>query len=137
MGYIRRRSAQGAKTVLVKVRAHRGLPANEVAYDCAAKEHTPVISLGGDRELELDQDLPLTKFTAAGCCSDNPAEVNMRWSKALQRKLATDEAWMVVRKFIDKGNRTTHFMLRPGEGRWCLGKALRTVPGSAKTKRVF
>ena len=40
---------------------------------------------------------------------------------------------MVVRKFIDKGNRTTQFMLRPGEGRWCLRKALRTVPGSAAT----
>ena len=57
----------------------------------------------------------------------------MRWSKALQRRLAADEAWMVVRKFMDKGNRTSQFMLRPGEGRWCLGKALRTVPGSAAT----
>ena len=75
------------------------------------KGHTSVISLGVARELESDQDLHLTKLTAAGCCSDNPAEVNMRWSKALQRRLAADEAWMVVRKFIDKGNRTTQFML--------------------------
>ena len=50
LGYIRRRSAQGAKTVFMKVRAHRGLPANEVADDCAAKGHTSVISLGEDRE---------------------------------------------------------------------------------------
>ena len=84
-------------------------------------------------ELELDQDLHLTKLTAAGCCSDDPAEVKMRWSKALQRRLAADEAWMVVRKFIDKGNRTTQFMLRLGVGRWSLGKVLRTVPGSAAT----
>ena len=49
-----------------------------------------MISLGEDRERELlvDQDLHLTKLTAAGRCSDNPAEVNMRWSKALQRRLA-------------------------------------------------
>ena len=46
LGYIRRRSAQGAKTVFVKVRAYRGLPANEVADDCAAKGHTSVIALG-------------------------------------------------------------------------------------------
>ena len=94
-----------------------------------------MISLGEARELELDQDLHLTKSTAAGRCSDNPAEVNrdMRWSKALQRRLAADEAWMVVRKLMDKGNRTTQFMLRQDEGRWCLGKALRTVPGSAAT----
>ena len=39
----------------------------------------------------------------------------------------------MVRKRMDKGNRTTQFMLRPGECRWCLGKALRTVPGSAAT----
>ena len=53
----------------------------------------------------------------------------------MQRRLAADEAWMVVRKLLDKGNslRTTQFMLRTGEGRWCLGKALRTVPGSAAT----
>ena len=117
----------------MKVQAHRGLPVNEVAADCAAKGHTSVIPLGEARELELDQDLHSTKLTAAGCCSDNPAEVNMRWSKALQRRLAANEAWMVVRKFIDKGNRTSQFMLRPGEGRWCLGKALRTVSGSAAT----
>ena len=120
LGYIRRRSAQGARTGFIKVRAHRGLPVNEVADDCAAKRHTSVISLGEDSELELDQDLHLTKLTAARCCSDNPAEVNMRWSKLLQRRLAADEAWMVVRKFIGKGNRTSHFMLRPGEGRWCF-----------------
>ena len=36
-------------------------------------------------------------------------------------------------KIIDKGNRVTQFTLRPGEGRWCLGKVLRTVPGSAAT----
>ena len=52
LGYIRRRSAQGAKTGFVKVRAYRGLPANEVADDCAAKGHTSVISLGEDRERE-------------------------------------------------------------------------------------
>ena len=86
----------------MKVRAHRGLPVNEVADDCAAKGHTSVISLGEDRELKLDQDLHLTNLAAAGCCSDNPAEVNMRWSKALQRRLAADEAWMAVRKFMDE-----------------------------------
>ena len=39
LGYIqaRRRSAQGVRTVFMKVRAHRGLPVNEVAEDCAAK----------------------------------------------------------------------------------------------------
>ena len=57
----------------------------------------------------------------------------MRWSKALQRRLAADEAWMVARKVIDNGNRTLQFMLRPREGRWCLEKALRTVPWSAAT----
>ena len=67
----------------MKVRAHRELPVNEVADDCAAKGHTSVISLGEDRGLELDHDLHLTKLTAAGCCFDSPAEVNMRWSKAL------------------------------------------------------
>ena len=81
----------------MKVRAHRGLPVNEVADDCAAKKHTSVISLGEDMELELDYDLHLTELTAAGRCSDNPAEVNMRCSKSLQRRLAADEAWMVVR----------------------------------------
>ena len=65
MGYIQRRSAQGAKTVFVKVRARRGMPVNEVADDCAAEGHTSVISLGEDRTLELDQDLHLTKLTAA------------------------------------------------------------------------
>ena len=89
--------------------------------------------MGEDRERELHQDLHFTELTAAGCCSDNPAEINVRWSKALQRMLAADKAWIVVRKFIDKGNRTSQFMLRPGEGRWCLGKALRTLPGSAAT----
>ena len=133
LGYIRRRSTQGARTGFMKIRAHRGLPVNEVADDCAAKGHTSVISLGEARELELDQDLQLTKLTAAECCSDNPADVNMRWSKALQRRLAAGEAWMVVTKFIDKDNRTTQFMMRPGEGRWCLGKALHTVPGFAAT----
>ena len=118
LGCIRRRSAQGARTSFMKVRAHRGLPVNEVADEWAAKGHTSVISLGEDRCLELDHDLPLTKLTAAGRCSDKPAEVSMRWSKALQRRLAADEAWMVVRKFIDKGNRNSQFMLRPGEGRW-------------------
>ena len=105
----------------MKVRAHRGLPVNEVADEWAAKGHTSVISLGEDsRERELDHDLHLTKLTAAGRCADNPAEVNIRWSKALQRRLAADEAWSVVTKFMDKGNRTSHwqFMLRPGEGRW-------------------
>ena len=67
----------------MKVRAHRGLPVNEVADECAAKGHTLVISLGEDREMELDEDLHFTKLTSAGSCSDNPAEVNMRWSKAL------------------------------------------------------
>ena len=101
----------------MKVRAHRRLPANEVADEWAAKGHTSVISLGEDRELELDQDLHLTNVTAAGCCSDNSAEVNMRWSKVLQRRLAADEAWMVVsRKIINKGNRTSQFMLRPEDG---------------------
>ena len=74
----------------MKVWAHRGLPVNEVADDCAAKGHTSVISLGEDRELELDRDLHLTKLTAAGCYSDNSAEVNMRCSKALQRRQAAD-----------------------------------------------
>ena len=61
LGCIRRRSAQGAKTAFMKVRAHRGwLPVNEVADDYAAKGHTSVISLGEARELELDQDLHLT-----------------------------------------------------------------------------
>ena len=44
LGYIQRRSEQEAKTVFMKVRAHRGLPANEVVDDCAAKGHTLVIS---------------------------------------------------------------------------------------------
>ena len=41
----------------MKVRAHRGLPVNEFADECAAKGHTLGISLREDRELELDQDL--------------------------------------------------------------------------------
>ena len=92
-----------------------------------------MISFGEHKEVEWDHDLHSTKLTAAGRCSYNPAEVHMRWSKALQRRLAADEAWLVVRKLMDKGNRTSQFMLRPGEGRWCFGKALRTVPGSAAT----
>jgi ribonuclease HI len=43
------------------VRAHRGLPVNEMADEWAAKGHTSVILLGEDRELELDRDLHLTQ----------------------------------------------------------------------------
>ena len=113
----------------MKVRAQGGLPVNEVADEWAAKGHTSVISLGEDRELELDHDLHLTKLTAARRSSDNPTEVYMRWSKALQRRLAADEAWLVVRKFIDKGNRTSQFMLRQGGGQWCFGKSVAYGPG--------
>ena len=87
--------------------------------------------------MELDHDLHLTELTAAGRCSDNPAEVNMRWSKALQRRLAADDAWLVVRKFMVKGNRISQFVLRPREGRWCLGKALRRSPGLPSCSKRF
>ena len=66
LGCIRRRSAQGARTSFMKVRAHRGRPVNDVADEWKAKGHTSMISLGEDRELYLDHALQLTKLTAAG-----------------------------------------------------------------------
>ena len=43
---------QGERTILMKVRAHRGLPVNKEADEVATKGHTSVISLGEDRELK-------------------------------------------------------------------------------------
>ena len=58
-----------------------------------------MISVEEDRDLELGRGLHLSKLTAEGRSSDNPAEVSMRWNRALHCRLAADEAWMVVRKF--------------------------------------
>ena len=53
LGCIHRRSAQGARTIFMnlKVRAHKGLPVNKVADDCAAKGNTSEISLWEAMEL--------------------------------------------------------------------------------------
>ena len=59
--HIWRRLAQGARIILMKVRAHKRLPVNEAADKFVAKGHISVIFLGEDRELELGRGLQFTK----------------------------------------------------------------------------
>ena len=54
LGCFRGQSAQGARTSFMKVRAHRGLPVNELADQWAVKEHTSVISLGDEGDDECN-----------------------------------------------------------------------------------
>ena len=59
----------GSKTILYKVRAHRGLTLNEIADQQVEKGHTADAWLGEVRGREIEETLLFTKLDQKGVAS--------------------------------------------------------------------
>ena len=59
------------------------------------------------------------------------ADTNLPWTKALQRRMEREEGKLIADTVRQSGIKTADFMLRPGEGRDFIGKALTTCTGYA------
>ena len=79
----------------------------------------------------MEADLLFTKLDQKGTESTYKADYRLPWTRALQRRMIRAEEIEDVNTARQGGTRTANFLLRYGEGREFLGKALTTCTGHA------
>ena len=121
----------GSKNIFYKVRAHRGFTINEIADQQADIGDTSNVWIGEVRGEEIDEDLFFTKLDQKGTASTHRADHLLPWTRALQRRLERAEEIDDVIAARRGGTKTANFLLRQGEGREFLGKAISTCTGHA------
>ena len=104
---------------------------NDIADQQAEKGHTADASLGEVRGREMEEALLFTKLDQKGMAITLKGEHLLLWTKALQRRMKRTDELGAVTNAQQGGTKTANFLLRPGEGREFLGKALQTCTGHA------
>ena len=119
----------GLGSIFYKVRAHRGFIINEIADQQADKGHSSNVWIGE----VMDEYLLFTKLDQKGTASTHKADHLLPWSRALQRRMERAEEIedVIAARRGRGGTKTANFLLRHGEGREFLGKALSTCTGHA------
>ena len=140
------RASVGARTLLVKVRAHTGEPMNEAADEAA------------DQAVESDPP-GLSEHDQARCYfTSKIAKVTCTWGPRLRRVLTESLACSSLvalreskqsldelesglhpepQKQTNRMNRTETFLSRTNCGRQLLGKALRVIHSNASSRRLL
>ena len=121
------RTHSGSKTIFYKVRAHRGLTLNEIADQQAEKGYTADAWLGEVRGREMEEALLFTKLDQKGVASARKRD------HLLPRRMERTDELGAVTTDRQGGTKSANFLLRPGEGREFLGKALQACSGHASS----
>ena len=72
----------------------------------------------------MEDDLLFSKLDQEGVVSTRKGDHHFPWTKALQRRMERAEEIEAVIAARQGGTKTATFLLRPGEGREFLGKAV-------------
>ena len=79
----------------------------------------------------MEDALLFTKLDQEGVASTRKGEHLLPWTKALKRRMERTDELGAVTTDQQGGTKTAKFLLRPGEGREILGKALQACTGHA------
>ena len=79
----------------------------------------------------MEGDLLFTKLNQKGVASTHRGDHLLPWTRALQRRMGRTDELGAITTARQGGTKTANFLLRPGEGREFLGKALQACTGHA------
>jgi hypothetical protein len=79
----------------------------------------------------MEEALLFTKLDQEGIAITLNGEHLIPWTKALQRRMDRTDELGALTTARQGGTKTANFLLRPGEGRECMGKALQAYIGHA------